>query len=126
MADLSPEKSKKKEEKDYLIDTIKFYSKYKGNEIKEFVDQQLKTIDNQKKFIINKPTWLIKVIDEGNFRIRSNVVLGFIIIGTAGGAVNMLIQLFHKDISSATKIIITQLKNDSEGYMYKMHAIKIT
>ena len=65
VSDLSPEKSKKNEEKDYLIDTIKFYSKYRGDEIKEFVDKQLKIIDDQKKFILNKPTWMIKVIDEG-------------------------------------------------------------
>ena len=63
--DLSPEKSKKAEEKDYLINTIKFYSKYKGDEIKEFVDAQLKKKEDQKEFILNKPTWLIKVIDEG-------------------------------------------------------------
>ena len=62
-------KSKKGFEKDemaYLSNTIKFYSRYKGEEIDSFVDKQYQQyINSNSGFIMNKPTIFLKFIDDG-------------------------------------------------------------
>ena len=53
------------DEKKYVIDTIKFYSKYKGNEIESFVDSKYNLTQNEKEFVLNKPATLLHLIDDG-------------------------------------------------------------
>ncbi|KAK8863640.1 hypothetical protein M9Y10_011328 [Tritrichomonas musculus] len=53
------------DEKKYVIDTIKFYSKYKGNEIESFVDSKYYLTQNEKEFVLNKPATLLHLIDDG-------------------------------------------------------------
>ena len=63
--DNSPIRTIADQDKAYAKNTIKFYSKYKGNEIDEFVEKFYPKFEHIDGFILNKPTFLFKLISEG-------------------------------------------------------------
>ncbi len=53
-------------DKNDIINTIKYYSKYKGEEIDKFVDSKYtKEFQNDSEFILNKPACYLNLIDAG-------------------------------------------------------------
>lgn len=59
-------KTKYDDDQSYLINTIKFYSKFRENDIDSFVENKYKEVSkNETEFIRNKPAVFIEIIDQG-------------------------------------------------------------
>lgn len=77
IVDKSPIRTIADQDKLYAKNTIKFYRKYKGEEIDDFVEKNYADYAHVDGFILNRPTFLFKLrvrIDE----IQSNYEPGYI------------------------------------------------
>lgn len=61
----SPKLTIEEQDKLYVKSTVKFYSKYKGSEIDEYVDKNYSIHSHNDGFILNKPTYLFTLISDG-------------------------------------------------------------
>ncbi|KAK8892967.1 hypothetical protein M9Y10_030221 [Tritrichomonas musculus] len=59
-------KAFEKEEMNYVVNLIKFYSRFMGKEIETFVDKNYtRYLGSDSDFILNKPASFLKLVDDG-------------------------------------------------------------